>query len=154
MRPLLGPQFRRTVALALLAACIQSPAWSVLPSEKLSDPRLESRASVLSKRIRCVVCQNQSIDDSSAPLAADLRILLRERITAGDTDAQAIDYLVQRYGNFVLLKPPFQPDTWFLWLAPFGVLIIALAAFASHIRKNPAVGPWSPENDEEGEQLA
>ena len=154
MSPPFGPRFRRTLALVLLVVSVQSPAWSVLPSEKLSDPGLEARASVISKRIRCVVCQNQSIDDSSAPLAADLRVLLRERITAGDTDEQAVAYLVQRYGNFVLLKPPFQPDTWFLWLAPFGVLVIALLAFAAQIRKNPAKRQWLPEGDDENEQLA
>jgi cytochrome c-type biogenesis protein CcmH len=129
------------------------PAWGVLPSEKLSDPGLEARASALSKSIRCVVCQNQSIDDSNAPLAADLRVLLRERIAAGDTDDQVIEYLVQRYGNFVLLKPPFQPDTWFLWLSPFGVLVVALTAFVVQIRRNPAKQPWHPESDDEGEQL-
>jgi len=140
--------------LALLVFFVQSPAWSVLPSEKLSDPGLEARASVLSKRIRCVVCQNQSIDDSSAPLAADLRVLLRDRIAAGDTDDEVVDYLVQRYGNFVLLKPPFQPDTWFLWLAPFGVLVISLAVFAAQMRRAPHRGPWLPESDEENEQPA
>ena len=129
------------------------PAWAVLPSEKLSNPVLEARASALSKNIRCVVCQNQSIDDSGAPLAADLRVLLRERISAGDTDDQAVNYLVQRYGNFVLLKPPFQPDTWFLWLAPFGVLIVALAGFATQIRRNPAKQVWPAEDDDELEQL-
>ena len=154
MSTLFGSRFRRTVALALLVVSVQSPAWSVLPSEKLSDPGLEARASVISKQIRCVVCQNQSIDDLSAPLAADLRVLLRERIAAGDSDEQAVGYLVQRYGNFVLLKPPFQPDTWFLWLAPFGVLAIALMAFAAQIRKNPAERRWLPEADDENEQPA
>ena len=138
----------------LVAVLSHSPALSVLPSEKLADPSLEARASAISKRIRCVVCQNQSIDDSNAPLAADLRVLLRERISSGDTDAEAIDYLVQRYGNFVLLKPPFQPDTWFLWLAPFGVLVISLTAFATQIRKHRSTRSWPLESDEESEGIA
>lgn len=146
--------WRALVPGLLIALLAHSPALSVLPSEKLADPVLEARASAISKRIRCVVCQNQSIDDSNAPLAADLRVLLRERIASGDTDTQAIDYLVQRYGNFVLLKPPFQPDTWFLWLAPFGVLVISFAAFAAQIRRNRANGSWPLESEEEGEGFA
>jgi cytochrome c-type biogenesis protein CcmH len=142
----------RAFLCAVLLLFVQ-PAWAVLPSEKLSDPGLEARASALSKSIRCVVCQNQSIDDSSAPLAADLRVLLRERIAAGDTDDQVIEYLVQRYGNFVLLKPPFQPDTWFLWLSPFGVLAFALAAFAVQIQRNRLKQPWVAQDDDASDQL-
>lgn len=145
---------RSLIAGLLVAVLSHSPALSVLPSEKLSDPALETRASAISKRIRCVVCQNQSIDDSNAPLAADLRVLLRERISSGDTDAEAIDYLVQRYGNFVLLKPPFQPDTWFLWLAPFGVLVISLTAFATQVRKHRSTCSGPLEGDEESEGIA
>jgi cytochrome c-type biogenesis protein CcmH len=141
------------VLFCALFVIVIRPAWAVLPSEKLSDPALEARSLALSKAIRCVVCQNQSIDDSSAPLAADLRILLRERIAAGDTDDQVINYLVQRYGNFVLLKPPFQPDTWFLWLSPFGVLAFALAAFAVQIQRNRLKQPWVAQDDDASDLL-
>jgi cytochrome c-type biogenesis protein CcmH len=132
---------KRTLTFLLLALSLGTPAFAVLPSEKLSDPALEARASVLSKRLRCVVCQNQNIDDSSAPLAGDMRVLLRERIATGDSDDQAVAYLVERYGNFVLLNPPFQPDTWFLWLAPFGILAAAGAAYAVQMRKTSAGVP-------------
>jgi cytochrome c-type biogenesis protein CcmH len=103
------------VALALTASL---PALAVQPDEVLSDPALEARARVLSKELRCMVCQNQSIDDSDAPLARDLRILVRERLQAGDSDFQVIDFLVARYGEFVLLKPRLNPHTWLLWLLP------------------------------------
>ncbi|HRX04273.1 MAG TPA: cytochrome c-type biogenesis protein CcmH, partial [Anaerolineae bacterium] len=89
-----------------------------MPDEVLADPALEARARTLSQDLRCLVCQNQSIDDSNAPLARDLRIIVRERLSAGDTDKQVIDYLVTRYGNYVLLKPPLQADTLLLWIGP------------------------------------
>lgn len=130
-----------------------TPAWAVLPSEKLADPVLEARASLLSKQLRCVVCQNQNIDDSAAPIAGDMRILLRERIAAGATDEQAVGYLVERYGNFVLLKPPFQPDTWLLWLGPFAVLLIATVTMAAQLRRGSARGTSSPPSDEEGDRI-
>jgi cytochrome c-type biogenesis protein CcmH len=135
---------------AILAILVCTPAPAVLPSEKLSDPALEARASELSKRLRCVVCQNQSIDDSAAPIAGDMRVLLRERIAAGATDEEAVGYLVERYGNFVLLKPPFQPDTWFLWLAPFGILLIAsVAMFAPLIGRKANARPAAGIDEEE-----
>jgi cytochrome c-type biogenesis protein CcmH len=102
--------------LALVFAA--NPAFAVLPEEQLKDPVLEARARNLSKELRCVVCQNQTIDDSDAPLAADLRAILRERLVAGDTDEQAKAYLVERYGDFVLLKPPMNSATLFLWFGP------------------------------------
>ena len=102
------------IALAILA----SPALAVQPDEILADPAREARARELSKELRCMVCQNQSIDDSDAPLARDLRLLVRERITAGDSNSQVIDFLVARYGEFVLLKPRFNPHTVLLWLLP------------------------------------
>src|SRR5215475_4074657 len=108
------------LALALFSA---APAWAVLPDEMLSDPALEARARALSKELRCMVCQNQSIDDSAAPLARDLRVLVRERLTAGDSDQQVLDFLVARYGEFVLLKPIWSWHTAILWLAPGGVLL-------------------------------
>jgi cytochrome c-type biogenesis protein CcmH len=93
-------------------------AYAVQPDEIMADPAKESRARDLSRELRCMVCQNQSIDDSEAPLARDLRLLVRERIAAGDSDAQVIDFLVARYGEFVLLKPRLNSHTWLLWLLP------------------------------------
>src|ERR1700755_1555728 len=109
---------RIATALCLLAAFSLPPAHAVLPDEVMSDPAKESRARELSRELRCMVCQNQSIDDSEAPLARDLRLLVRERIAAGDSDAQVIDFLVARYGEFVLLKPRLEPHTLLLWLLP------------------------------------
>jgi len=110
-------------ALALLTTSAPS-ALAVQPDEILSDPVLEGRARALSKELRCMVCQNQSIDDSDAPLAKDLRVIVRERLTAGDSDRQVIDFLVARYGEFVLLKPRFSWHTALLWLAPAAALVI------------------------------
>jgi cytochrome c-type biogenesis protein CcmH len=110
-------------ALVVLALLSPAAAWAVQPDEVLSDPALEARARVLSKELRCMVCQNQSIDDSAAPLARDLRVLVRERLTGGDSDQQVLDFLVARYGEFVLLKPPFAWHTALLWLGPPGLLI-------------------------------
>ena len=116
---------------------ISAPSQAVEPSEVLADPALETRARNLSQHLRCVVCQNQSIDDSNAPLARDLRVLLRERLKAGDTDEAANDYIVSRYGNFVLLKPPVQVSTLLLWFGPGIIFILALLAFWTLIRKRP-----------------
>ena len=107
--------------LAMLAG--GAVAHAVQPDEILTDAAQESRARAVSAGLRCLVCQNQSIDDSDAPLARDLRVLVRERIKAGDTDAAVIDYVVQRYGDFVLLKPPFKPVTLILWGTPLAVLL-------------------------------
>jgi cytochrome c-type biogenesis protein CcmH len=105
--------------LFALALIMGSPvAYAVQPDEIMADPAKESRARDLSRELRCMVCQNQSIDDSEAPLARDLRLLVRERIAAGDSDAQVIDFLVARYGEFVLLKPRLEPRTLLLWLLP------------------------------------
>jgi cytochrome c-type biogenesis protein CcmH len=103
-------------AVALMVAC--PAAYAVQPDEIMADPGKEARARELSRELRCMVCQNQSIDDSEAPLARDLRLLVRERIAAGDSDNQVIDFLVARYGEFVLLKPRFNPHTLLLWLLP------------------------------------
>ena len=113
------------------------PSQAVEPGEVLADPALEARARDLSQHLRCVVCQNQSIDDSNAPLARDLRLLLRERLKAGDADDAAVDYLVARYGNFVLLKPPVQVSTLLLWFGPGIIFILALLAYWTLIRKRP-----------------
>jgi cytochrome c-type biogenesis protein CcmH len=110
-------------ALIVLVLLSPAAAWAVQPDEVLSDPALEARARVLSKELRCMVCQNQSIDDSAAPLARDLRVLVRERLTGGDSDQQVLDFLVARYGEFVLLKPRFAWHTALLWLGPLGVLV-------------------------------
>jgi len=104
------------VVAALLGA--STPARAVLPDEVMSDPAKEARARHLSQELRCMVCQNQSIDDSEAPLARDLRLLVRERIASGDSDGQVIDFLVARYGEFVLLRPRFERQTLLLWLVP------------------------------------
>jgi cytochrome c-type biogenesis protein CcmH len=110
---------------ALIIVALLSPAcaFAVQPDEVLADPTLEARARALSKELRCLVCQNQSIDDSAAPLARDLRVLVRERLTGGDNDQQVLDFLVARYGEFVLLKPRFAWHNALLWLGPPGVLI-------------------------------
>ena len=112
---------RKLIAISFavwMAAFAASPAHAVQPDEIMSNPAEEARARDLSRELRCMVCQNQSIDDSEAPLARDLRLLVRERIAAGDGDAQVIDFLVARYGEFVLLKPRLKPHTLLLWLLP------------------------------------
>jgi cytochrome c-type biogenesis protein CcmH len=123
------------IAAAVLLFMAGWPALAVRPDEVLSDPALETRARALSAELRCLVCQNQSLDDSEAPLARDLRILLRERLKAGDSDAAVKAYLVARYGDFVLLKPPFRFDTWFLWLTPLAALIAGAAGLAWALRR-------------------
>lgn len=132
------------IALGLALAAFASPAFAVLPHEVLDDPALEARARALSTELRCMVCQNQSIDDSDAPLAADLRVLLRERITAGDSDAEVIEFLVARYGEFILLKPRFAWHTMALWGAPLAVFAIAVLVAAHGYRRrrfSAATGP-------------
>jgi cytochrome c-type biogenesis protein CcmH len=116
---------RRALAFIVIALSLfGAPALAVQPDEILHDPALESRARALSQELRCMVCQNQSIDDSDAPLAKDLRVLVRERLTAGDSDGQVIDFLVARYGEFVLLKPRLSAHTALLWLAPFCIVLL------------------------------
>lgn len=111
------------LALIMTLALPLHPGWAVQPDEVLADPALETRARDLSRDLRCLVCQNQSIDDSNAPLARDLRLLVRERLQAGDSDNAVMAYLTARYGDFVLLKPPFQENTLLLWLGPLVVLL-------------------------------
>jgi cytochrome c-type biogenesis protein CcmH len=115
-------------------------AVAVQPDEMLAEPKLEARARALSRELRCMVCQNQSIDDSEAPLARDLRILVRERLQAGDSDAQVLDFLTARYGEFVLLKPPLTWHTALLWLAPAGVLMLGMVTLIMARRRRMA-GP-------------
>ncbi|MGK6315226.1 cytochrome c-type biogenesis protein [Neorhizobium sp. DT-125] len=114
------------------------PALAVNPDEVLSNPVLEQRARNLSAQLRCMVCQNQSIDDSNAELARDLRVLVRERLTNGDTDQQVIDYVVSRYGEFVLLKPRFSARTVILWATPVLLLVIGAIAIFVFIRTRPS----------------
>jgi cytochrome c-type biogenesis protein CcmH len=125
---------RRLALIAAAALALAGTARAVTPDEQLADPKLEARARALSQELRCVVCQNQSIDDSAAPLAHDLRMILRERLAAGDSDKQAVDYLVRRYGDFVLLRPPFQADTVALWLGPLAVLLLGGAGVGLYVR--------------------
>lgn len=121
------------LAAFVMVLTASSSLWAVEPDEMLKDPALEARARALSQGLRCMVCQNESIDESNAPLAHDIRVLVRERITAGDSDAQVINFLVSRYGEFVLLKPPLSWHTAALWGLPpaavlFGIVALILAA--------------------------
>ncbi|WP_420102365.1 cytochrome c-type biogenesis protein [Bosea sp. (in: a-proteobacteria)] len=130
---------RRLLAILVLLSLTLSCAHAVQPDEVLKDPALEQRARAISSGLRCLVCQNQSIDDSNAPLARDLRVLVRERLVAGDSDAAVTDFVVQRYGDFVLLKPPFNAHTVLLWSAPFLILLAgALFAWSRARRLAPA----------------
>ncbi len=115
-----------------------TPAHAVTPDEVMRDPVLEMRARAIGQGLRCVVCQNQSIDDSNAPLAHDLRVLLRERLASGDTDEQAVQYIVARYGDFVLLKPPMHLNTVFLWAGPALFVLIAAIGFGGYLRNRPS----------------
>jgi len=126
---------RRIIFTLACLAALTAPAFAVQPDEVLNDPALESRARTLSKELRCMVCQNQSIDDSDAPLARDLRILVRDRLKSGDSDSQVIDFLVARYGEFVLLKPRFEWHTAILWLAPPVVLVFGAIALIALLRR-------------------
>jgi cytochrome c-type biogenesis protein CcmH len=131
---------RWIAALFLILACLGAPLGHAAtnPDEILQDPALEQRARELSKQLRCLVCQNQSIDDSDADLARDLRRIVREQLVAGRSDAQIIEYLTARYGDFVLLKPPVEPATWGLWFGPALVLAIAGAGLVVYLRRHSA----------------
>ncbi len=124
-----------SLAISVLAAL---PAHAVQPDELLPDPALEARARTISEGLRCLVCQNQSIDDSDAPLAKDLRLLVRERLKAGDSDQEIVDFIVARYGEFVLLKPRFEARTLLLWLATPAVFLAALLLIAAAYRRRKA----------------
>ncbi len=139
------------LAVIASAALIASAGWAraVLPSEQLSDPKLEARARAISQELRCVVCQNETIDDSDAPLAHDLRVVLRERLKAGDSDAQAVDFIAKRYGSFVLLKPPFRGETFALWLGPLFVLAAGGLGVTLYLRRRGDVAPATLNADEE-----
>ena len=146
-----GPSF----AAALLALALSAlPAFAVEPNEQLKNPALEARARAISTGLRCLVCQNETIDESNASLAHDIRVLLRERLTAGDTDAQAVKAIVDRYGEFVLLNPPVEPATYVLWFGPVGVLLIGLIGGAIWLRRrDTTAGSAAPLNADEQSRL-
>ncbi|MCO5063101.1 MAG: cytochrome c-type biogenesis protein CcmH [Rhizobiaceae bacterium] len=129
---------RRTFALLLLALALAQPVFAVQPDEVLKDPALEARARAISSGLRCMVCQNQSIDDSNADLARDLRMLVRERLVAGDSDPQVIDFVVARYGEFVLLQPKFSWHNALLWLGPAALLLFGIGYVFLRARSRPA----------------
>jgi cytochrome c-type biogenesis protein CcmH len=136
---------RALVRVALLIALFAPTiASAVTPDEILKDSALETRARNLSRELRCMVCQNQSIDDSDAPLAKDLRLLVRERLTNGDSDRQVLDFLVSRYGEFVLLRPPFELHTLLLWAVSPAALLIGIFALLIMVRRRRTVAPPSP----------
>jgi cytochrome c-type biogenesis protein CcmH len=123
--------------LAVMAWLWAGAALAVLPHEMLADPALEARARELSRELRCQVCQNQSIDDSNAPLAADLRRTVRERISAGDNDLAVLTFVAQRYGDNVLMRPPIRPATYALWFGPFAALVLGGIGAAFYMRRRP-----------------
>lgn len=150
---------RNMIVTALLAAVLfgfsPGPAQAILAGEAMDDPVLEARARDIGKGLRCLVCQNQSIDDSNAALAKDLRSLVRERLLTGDSDQQVRDYVVARYGDYVLLKPPFKPSTYALWLGPGAMLLLASAGVVAFLRRQsraPAEAE-APLDDDERRRL-
>lgn len=132
---------RRLLSIVVLMAATlaAAPAGAVNPDEMLKDPALEHRARDVSQGLRCLVCQNQSIDDSDADLARDLRLVVRERLKAGDSNEQVLQFVVDRYGDYVLLKPPFKASTYVLWFGPLALLLAALVAVVAFYRRRPTV---------------
>jgi len=154
-----GPKVRAVLrcfvlAIALLLSSLPVHA-AITPDEILPDPALEARAREITKQLRCLVCQNQSIDDSNAPLAHDLRVLVRERLKAGDSDEAALAFVVARYGDFVLLRPPVKATTWLLWFGP-GALLIGAALFlwVRARRRSALPAAPAPLSDDERKKLA
>jgi cytochrome c-type biogenesis protein CcmH len=138
----------RTVLLGLLLAlAAASQAFAIAPDEMLKDPALEARARHIGQSLRCLVCQNESIEDSEAGLARDLRAIVRERVTAGDSDRAVVDYVVSRYGQFVLLRPCLEPETWVLWFGPALLVAGAGAAIVLRARRKRSIAeaPLSPD---------
>lgn len=138
----------RTFVLGLLLAlATASQAFAVAPDEMLKDPALEARARHIGQSLRCLVCQNESIEDSEAGLARDLRAIVRERVTAGDSDRAVVDYVVSRYGQFVLLRPRLEPETWVLWFGPALLIAGAGAAIVMRARRKRSIAeaPLSPD---------
>lgn len=148
---------RRSLSVFLAVvfmAVFSSMAMAVTPDEVLSDPALEARARHISAGLRCMVCQNQSIDDSDADLAKDLRVLVRERLVAGDTDRQVVDFIVARYGEFVLLKPRFQAQTLLLWLAPVAMLLAGIGFIVFSTSRKRRTAGTAPLSEAEQAELA
>lgn len=143
----------RALLALWLMLLMAAPAFAVLPDEVLADSALEARARAISSTLRCLVCQNESIDDSNADLAREIRLIVRERLVAGDTDEQAVQYLVDRYGEFVLLKPVFAPHTWILWTAAPVVLAIGGIAIVVGVRRKRALPAAAALTDEEQKVL-
>ncbi len=142
------------VMLVLLMVLWGVPALALIAGEELDDPALEARARAISKELRCLVCQNQSIDDSNAGLAKDLRGIVRERLLAGDSDQQVTDYVVARYGDFVLLRPPFKASTYALWLGPGVILLFGLIGSGIYMRRQSLhVAEAAPLDDAERKRL-
>ena len=142
----------KRIALAIvLALSLVSTAFAIGPDEMLKDPALEARARTIGQSLRCLVCQNQSIDDSDASLARDLRILVRERLTAGDTDQAVIAYVVSRYGDFVLLKPPMKAETLVLWFGPLLLLVGVGSIIFVRARRKRVVNTMPLSLDEQAE---
>lgn len=140
---------RRLVLLAFVTLALAGPALAVKPDEILADPELEARARNISANLRCLVCQNQSIDESDADLARDLRIIVRERLTAGDSDKQVLQYVVDRYGEFVLLNPVVAPHTIALWLAGPAILLVGGAMVWLGARRKRVATAGAPLSEEE-----
>ena len=132
---------RRLLYPAVLLLWFAAPVVAFEPAERLADPALESRAEALGRELRCLVCQNESIEESGADLAHDLRLLIRRRLSAGDSDRRVLDYVVARYGIFVLLEPPFAPVTWLLWLTPPLLLVGAGGVLVLRAWRRPAPEP-------------
>lgn len=139
----MAPNLRALLAALLILLTLGAPAFAVQPDEVLGDPALESRARTLSAELRCMVCQNQSIDDSDAPLAKDLRLIVRERLKAGDSDSQVLDFMVARYGEFVLLRPRMSWRNALLWGAPILVLVLGALGAVLALRRRSAA-PLAP----------
>jgi cytochrome c-type biogenesis protein CcmH len=144
----------RRFALIVLLVALAAPVFAVTPDEILKDPALEARARHISQGLRCMVCQNQSIDDSDAPLAHDLRLLVRRRLQAGDSDRQVIDFIVARYGDFVLLKPPVEFDTLLLWGLPPAALLAGAIALIVAARRRRAIADAPALSEAEQRRLA
>lgn len=147
---------RLSFALLAIVLLFAGPAAAVEPDEMLDDPKLEQRAREISAEVRCLVCQNQSIDESNAGLAADLRVLIRERLKAGDTNQEVFDFLVARYGEFVLLDPPVKPETYVLWYGPAVLAALGAVGVAVYFRRrraNAAKAPGGRLSREETERL-
>jgi cytochrome c-type biogenesis protein CcmH len=147
-------RLRFALAASLLLLLVPGSALAIQPDEMLANPKLEARARSIDKELRCLVCQNENIDESDADLAHDLRLLVRKRVAAGDSDEQVKQYIVARYGNYVLLKPPFDAETYLLWLGPAILLLGAAGAAALYYRHAMAAADKRPLSEEEIRRLA